>query len=246
MKNLLLYKHVLTISILIVVFALGTFIIWSFFIPHTAQPPVLTTTTQQIQQASSTDTLPPLIPAKTYQYIEVVDGCGPYFDGTCVNMRSGPATSSPVVDRLRTGVVLKVAGTVTNSNGQEWYKIGFDTTLRYPERVASGLYVLADAVQLFTDDGVHNVTKDSPPTNKRIVVSLSKEMLYAYDGDTLFMQNPVSTGLEFTPTPLGTFTVYRRIPSRYMQGPITLQPMVQLSMVHTGTIISESHGLMAA
>ena len=34
------------------------------------------------------------------------------------------------------------------------------------------------------------------------------------------MQAPISTGLNLTPTPLGTFTVYAMTPSRYMQGPI--------------------------
>jgi lipoprotein-anchoring transpeptidase ErfK/SrfK len=34
------------------------------------------------------------------------------------------------------------------------------------------------------------------------------------------MQQHISTGLEFTPTPRGTFTVYRKTPSRYMQGPL--------------------------
>jgi lipoprotein-anchoring transpeptidase ErfK/SrfK len=57
-------------------------------------------------------------------------------------------------------------------------------------------------------------------TEKRIVVNLSEEMLYAYDGDVLFMQEPISTGLNITPTPLGTFTVYAMTPSRYMQGPL--------------------------
>jgi lipoprotein-anchoring transpeptidase ErfK/SrfK len=52
------------------------------------------------------------------------------------------------------------------------------------------------------------------------VVDVSEEMLYAYDGDTLFMKEAISTGLEFTPTPLGTFEVFKKTPSRYMQGPI--------------------------
>ena len=52
------------------------------------------------------------------------------------------------------------------------------------------------------------------------VVDISKETLSAYDGDTLFMQEPISTGLELTPTAIGTFSVYMKTPSRYMQGPI--------------------------
>lgn len=44
-------------------------------------------------------------------------------------------------------------------------------------------------------------------------------MLYAYDDTKLFMKEPISTGLEFTPTPRGTFTIFKKTPSRYMQGP---------------------------
>lgn len=45
-------------------------------------------------------------------------------------------------------------------------------------------------------------------------------MLYAYEGDALFMQVRISSGLAFTPTPRGTFTVYKKTPTRYMQGPL--------------------------
>ena len=45
-------------------------------------------------------------------------------------------------------------------------------------------------------------------------------MLYAYDGEILFMTEPISTGLNLTPTPRGTFTIFKMTPSRFMQGPI--------------------------
>ena len=47
-----------------------------------------------------------------FEYIEVLDSCGPYYTGACVNMRSGPGEEYPIIGRLRTGVVLKVADTV--------------------------------------------------------------------------------------------------------------------------------------
>ena len=157
-----------------------------------------------------------------YQYIEITDGCGPYYNtGVCVNMRSGPGAQYPVVLRLRTGVVLKVAGSVVE-DGHTWYKIGFDDTLRYPERVQGDWYVAdGDYLRLFTDQGVQELpSMISILGPKRIVVDVSEQMLYAYDGDTLFMKEPVSTGLELTPTARGTFIIYRKTPSRYMQGPI--------------------------
>ena len=178
------------------------------------------------QQATTSSSLSPQTQPTTgpllYHYIEIINGCGPYYDsGTCVNMRSGPGTQYPVVERLRTGVVLKVEG-ATVQDDLAWYKIIFDGNIRYPERVSGNWYVAVNPeyVSPLTNIGDQILTKSTPPSTKRIVVNLSQEMLYAYDGNTLFMQEPISTGLELTPTPVGTFQVFKKTPSRYMQGPI--------------------------
>jgi lipoprotein-anchoring transpeptidase ErfK/SrfK len=158
----------------------------------------------------------------SFHYIEIIDGCGPYYDtGTCVNMRSGPGVEYPVVGRLRNGVVLKVASTTTEGV-QYWYKILFTTKLLYPERVKGDWYVAVDATSVnpLINIGDEELSASTTPTKKRIVVDISKEMIYAYDGDTLFMQEAISTGLDKTPTPRGDFKIFRKTPSRYMQGPI--------------------------
>ena len=172
-------------------------------LPQTEEPPA--------------DALMPL-----FHYLEVTEGCGPYFELFCVNMRSGPGLEYPTVARLRTGVVLKVASTTTqDQEGLTWYKIVFDGEIRYPERVTEDWYVASGYVRSFTDVGDQFLAPGAvTSTTKRIVVDLSKATLYAYDGDTLFMQESISTGLEFTPTPRGTFAVFKKTPSRYMQGPI--------------------------
>lgn len=167
----------------------------------------------------------PSTPSKStpFHYIEIIDGCGPYYGGDpCVNLRSERSLDAAVVARLRTGVVLRVEATTTEENGHEWYSIIFDGALRYPERVAGKWYVAVDpeSVQPFDDVGDKDLTGPAVASTKRIVVDLTDERLYAYDGDVLFMDEPISTGLEFTPTPRGTFTVFRKTPSRYMQGPI--------------------------
>ncbi len=168
-------------------------------------------------QASST--LPVVVPVQGVAYLEVVDGCNHAYEGTCVNMRSAPNKEASVVERLRTGVVLRVAGTV-KVDGKDWYKVLVDEHIQYPERVKGDWYVYADAVELFYDEGDKNLTSNTATTTKNIYVNLTEEMLYAYDGDVLFMQEPISTGLELTPTPAGTFRVFRKTPSRYMQGPL--------------------------
>lgn len=178
---------------------------WETLPPQPAAPPPITEPTQIAQ----------------YQYFEVEDSCGPYYQGTCAVMRSGPGTEYPVVLRMRNGMVLKVKSSVVGKDGTEWYEIEQDASLRYPERIKSNWYVSSEVVHAFNDDGDHRIQKgEKPTTTKRIVVDLDKQMLYAYDGDTLFMEQAISTGLSETPTPRGTFTVYYMTPSRYMQGPI--------------------------
>jgi lipoprotein-anchoring transpeptidase ErfK/SrfK len=125
-----------------------------------------------------------------------------------------------VVMPLRTGIVLKVSSSTIDEVGRIWYKIGFDGGIQYPERKMSDWWVAGDYVRLFQDPGLLTTNAVNATSTKRIVVNISKEILYAYDGDTLFMQQPISTGLEFTPTPLGKFYVYKKMPDSYMQGPL--------------------------
>lgn len=163
--------------------------------------------------------LPPVVvPTPLFLYIEVLDGCTSSYENTCINLRSGPDESYPVVMRLRNGIVLKVKATVSY-NGRNWYQIEQDTQLHFPERIESEWYVASDVVHEFYDDGDHALTKDSATTTKYIVIDRSEQKLYAYKGESIFMEEAISTGLEFTPTPRGTFTIYKMTPSRYMQGP---------------------------
>lgn len=166
---------------------------------------------------------PPLPnPSESYQYyIEITDSCGPYFNGgPCVNLRSGPSTKYPIILRLRKGIVLKVAGAAIE-NGRVWYKIGFDEKIHYPDRVAGDWYVSADHAHLFLDPGKLETTHGRNLLSKKhILVKIAEQMLYAYDGETLFMKQSISTGLDATPTPTGTFWVIKKMPDSYMQGPV--------------------------
>jgi len=154
-----------------------------------------------------------------FEYIEVAESCGSAYQGECVNVRSGPGEDFPKITKLRQGIVLKVGGKVER-DGRTWYKIIFDEWLRYPERLTGDWYVAADVVKILLDEGVRHLTGPAIASGKRILIDRSEQTLYAYDGDELFMKEKVSTGLEFTPTPKGTFTIFKKTPSRYMQGPI--------------------------
>lgn len=157
------------------------------------------------------------------EYIMITDSCGVAYNGVCVNIRSSPTTDAPVVFKARKGIVLKVINKVTSDDGQEWYEITFSNEwVRYPERVKSSMYVSGEYVTHFVNEGTKEFTASStPPTNKRIVIDRSDQMLYAYENDEIFMSEKVSTGIFLTPTPRGNFRVFKKSPSRYMQGPIS-------------------------
>jgi uncharacterized protein YraI len=163
-----------------------------------------------------------------FEYVEIVDGCGPHYEGPCLHVRGGPGTDFPIVANLRNGMVLKVGGKVERAS-TTWYKIVFDEWLRYPERVTGDWYIASDFVEVLTDEGDKTIWEHeySTTTGKRIIVKRSEQKLYAYNDDELFKEIEISTGLELTPTPRGTFTVYKKTPSRYMQGPLPSIPGYQ-------------------
>lgn len=174
----------------------------------------------QAQTPSVVQTPPAPLPVQgKYEYLEITNSCDAYFEGLCIPVYSGPNISNETVHELRNGMVLKVKNKVER-NGQVWYQVHFAEWLRYPERVDREWYIPAVAGRIVTGNGEEVLKSSDPKTNKRIVVDLSDHMIYAYDGSTLFLTTKVSTGIEFTPTPTGTFTVYKKMPSRYMQGPL--------------------------
>lgn len=215
--NMSLVKKEFIVGIILVVLGIFGFFIFGGNAKNTLPYAAVLSIDNYINIATST---PNVDQSTLFHYIEIIDGCGPYYNtGLCVNMRSGPGIEYPAVVRMRTGVVLKVEDTVVQDG--MWYKIIFDKSILYPERVTGDWYVTVDStsVRPFVDIGDQYLVSETVTTTKRIVVELSKEMLYAYDGDKLFMQNAISTGLDSTPTAVGEFKVFKKTPSRYMQGP---------------------------
>lgn len=163
----------------------------------------------------------PFPPAQDlHEYVEVMEGCNYAYAGECVRSYAGPGREYATVNRLRKGVVLKVGGSVL-SDLRVWYRIVFDEPLRYPERVTQAQYVAAEDVRHFYSNGVQTrASQGNATSSKHILVDRSEQMLYAYEDKTLFMQVSISTGIQLTPTPRGVFTIYKRTPTRYMQGPL--------------------------
>lgn len=179
-----------------------------------------------------------------FEYVEVKDSCDVHFEGECVLVRSGPGISFPVVTRVRNNVVLKVSGQVFYEE-RNWYKIVFDEELRYPERVTTDWYIASEYADVLYDEGTKDLSEDISSTTKMIIVDISEQKLYAYEHDMLFMELSISTGREISPTPKGTFTIFRKTPSRFMQGPLPGQTDVydlpgvpwNLYFTHEGAVI---------
>ena len=188
------------------------------------KPKILTASVVAKDEPSPPPT-PEILPAEitpktiTGEYLEVTDSCNARFSGECLRVRSGPGTDYPVVASLRNGMVLKIEETILVGD-IPWHKIIFDEWLRYPERHKGDWYIVGTYVTIVEATGTQEISSTTPTTTKSILVDRSEQMLYAYDAETLFMKATTSTGLDSTPTPRGVFTIFKKTPSRYMQGPL--------------------------
>lgn len=189
-------------------------------VPLTELGPVGVPTTETATTTSvfSLDEAP--LATGTARYVQVITSCDNEYRGECVRVRAAPSATSTIVSKLREGMVLRVADEVYGADGQKWFKISFDEWLRYPERITSDWYINASLVEELYASPIEEVAEGFATGTKKIIVDRSEQQLYAYDGDQLFLQATTSTGLLLTPTPRGTFHVFRKVPSRYMQGPL--------------------------
>lgn len=231
--SVLPFGHILLILLLVAIFP-AVELISTYMAPpvqdnHTALaedsliPKTYTAQPTEILTEMSAPT--PRIDKEQKLYIEIINSCGPYWTGICAGIYSTPVagTSTPVT-YVRNGTTLYVDEKITDADGNEWYKIIFDEWLRYPHRVATDWYIQSVYGQEFSDVGLRemsfNEARKKPSTSKRIVVDKSEQKLYAYENDVLFMESIVSTGTVINPTPIGEFAIFRKTPSRYMQGPL--------------------------
>jgi len=159
-------------------------------------------------------------PPALHTFFEVTKGCRIIIDGSCIHAYASTTITSPIKANLRIGVVLQVSNEAITSDGSIWYKVNLTEPIRYQERITLPWFVSAETGNIFSDIGLLSLGASTTISTKQIIVDRSEQMLYAYIGDKLFMKNPVSTGLLLSPTPRGTFTIFKKTPTRYMQGPL--------------------------
>lgn len=86
----------------------------------------------------------------------------------------------------------------------------------YPKTSLAYAYSKSLAQNSGTDQVVLGTTNDAGK-EKRIEVSLDEQKLRAWEGDTLVIEFPISSGL-WAPTPKGTFTIWHKTRNQTMTG----------------------------
>lgn len=79
-----------------------------------------------------------------------------------------------------------------------------------------------------------NPVRVAPTAGKWIDIDLSEQRITAYENTTPLKSVLVSTGVAWTPTPIGRFAIYTKIPSQTMSGPGYYLPNVPWVMYFTG------------
>jgi hypothetical protein len=121
-----------------------------------------------------------------------------------VDARQVPYPDGPVTDRLYCHSVFWVQDSKEDFDGQTWYRLD-------SRRSRSFVYwAQADAVRRIPED---ELTPISPGASKRIAVDLDQQLLTAYEGEVLVLEQRISSGLRYLSR--GAAVDYRTRPGAY-------------------------------
>ena len=99
-----------------------------------------------------------------------------------------------------------VMDVIDGPDGRPWYKVK-------DELMSAEYSVPAEHVRLIPDDEFVPISPEVPLGEKNIYISLGKQTLEAYEGDTKVFQTKISSG---SPTPEGTYNIQVKMPSKHM------------------------------
>jgi lipoprotein-anchoring transpeptidase ErfK/SrfK len=111
--------------------------------------------------------------------------------------------------RLYYGSIHWVTAVEKGPLGDVFYHL-YDDWLRLTYRVS------AEHIQPVPGSRFTPLSPDFPAEQKRLEVSIERQILTAYEGRQIMREVPVSTGRRWTPTPKGQFQIDRKHPSRHM------------------------------
>ncbi len=125
------------------------------------------------------------------------------------NVRSAPSTSAPIVNVLNQGqpvtVVAWVKGTEAQPTIDTWAELG------------PGQYVYSMLLDTSLPRGVLPIPAGVDFSGKWIDVNLTQQVMTAYVGNSPVHSVLVSSGRPDYPTPIGTFTILRRVANETMK-----------------------------
>lgn len=139
-----------------------------------------------------------------------------------VNIRPIPNyLKSKPIGSVKSGAVLKLENEIIQGkDGLLWRKIVKNHRLRWPSKTDE--YVWADALATITDfDPIHPWVN---PEDKKIVISLEKQSLVAYEGEQEVLRTLISAGKAPYRTPTGEHEILYKRMERQMQGRYILRP----------------------
>jgi len=100
---------------------------------------------------------------------------------------------------------------ITGPDNRPWYQL--------EDQLNKVKYAIpAEHMRVMDDSEFDPISPDVPPGEKRIEISISRQLLTAYEGDQIVLQTKVSTG-SLTPlqkTPTGKFVIDPKHPSKHM------------------------------
>ena len=124
-----------------------------------------------------------------------------------------PDTSSAVAQRLYFETVHWITEVAVGTDGQAWYRLLDDKwDLAY--------HIPARHMRLISDDELAPLSPDVPDTEKRIEVSLTRQLVLAYEASRLVFAARAATGSQYHSgrwsTPIGQFITSYKRPTRHM------------------------------
>lgn len=111
-----------------------------------------------------------------------------------------------------------ITGVDQGPDGEPWYKL-------HDELLQSDYFIPAVHIRPIADEEMSPIHPDVDPNDKRIVVSLSRQELAAFEGDKIVFQTKISSGTKdrridktqiTTETPIGEFHIQNKLPSKHM------------------------------
>ena len=102
---------------------------------------------------------------------------------------------------------------ITGPDGRPWYQL--------QDQLLKNIYyaIPADHMRVLDDSEFDPISPDVPPGEKRVEISIARQILTAYEGDTNVFQVKVSTGSlssRLSQTPIGEFYIEVKHPSKHM------------------------------